>query len=1185
LTVGLSTSGSTAVAGTDYSALPASIPFPANVRTNWLPLTITPSTNTSDKTLVLTMTSAPGCQIDPTNGAATITISSIGLPILPVVQVVTTVADATVSTPGQFAFSRSGPTTDTLRVYYHTVGDTVIGTTNGQDITSYSALPGYVDIPAGAASVTVSVVPNTPSAIAQTVMVVLAAGEYSIGTSNMATVYIDGAGAFYITVTVVKDGIYGASVSQPAEVQIIRYGSAIAPRSMTWSITNQYVGNHIQSAAIYGDGSGNQILWAAHQSVANVKIATTWTSWPDTWQLPTLFLGTNWYLTVPYDPPSAMFSISSSGLPAAIVPEGSTLSAITVRRQYPNANGITLYLTVAGSAVNGTDFSMGTTIGFTAYQSAINVPFQAFANPLTNGWKTAVVTMNSGGFSSQVGQSGSDLAYVRIQDAQVSNPVYDTDIDGDGIPDGYELSHLANGYDPVKSNNPYVDDDRDGLGLIEELQLGTDPSVPDAPPVHPSVDDSDYVPLRLHLGAVGKLINTSSSCGACHAVTLRAGTHISTSPRSNWTNNPALADYTIRFLRGTNYPVQVTDDPYTYVLSTGLTNTVSPHYTAAYIAQFFSGTNGGLYPFITDSNQLLGASQPMVLEALSKSATLYVPDMMIAADVDRDGVVNFTNRADRTATNSPFVFWINDDADSGDDDAAQDLNPLANPVNSANSTIDGLRDLEDFARLQFKITALPKQFLTNGNYQVRVYLTNLVGSPSIRLFPAVESNGGLGYLTNSTMANAQVIASALGVLASGAPVTIPSANWVTITSNSFLLPMIFEGVTTGRCVITFGFSSNSGPAVALSRPFYLDLKRVTDLYEHWTVGDDITIDWSQIPNRATRTPDSAVFGAPQKQEDSDCILFVHGWRMLPWERRAFASTAYKRLYWQNYKGRFVFFSWPTDWMDLGSSHYTDVSFWSTTVPQGLVNIDNFDRSEQRAWNAGPALYRLAGDLDIIYPGHVRVMAHSMGNIVVGEALRLATDSGLNGLFHTYVALEGATPAHCYDSNAPVRLLNSIGGINYDSGTFNLYRYFWEQPTLPASYSTWRPYLYDVNAAGRMVNYFNSVDAALNGWRYNQDLKPDLNWFYAPIGFHRYVPWSLLDHHKDRYEIFSRVDEARCYAMGSQANLGGPFQLNQVNLSTFGFTDSDMDHSAAFNSTIKNRTAFWHQILVSMLIFP
>jgi hypothetical protein len=1134
--------------------------------------------------LVLTITSAPGCQIDQTNGTATMTISSTGLPALSTVQVVTTVADATGSTPGQFTFSRSSPVTDALRVYYHTAGDTVIGTTNGQDITSYSALPGYVDIPAGATSATVSVVPNTPSGIAQTVTVILAAGEYSIGTSNVATVYIDGVGSFYITATVVRDGIYGANVSQPAEIQITRYGSVIAPRSITWSITNQYIGNRIASFSISGDGNGTYINWAAHQTIANVKISTQWTSWPDSWQLPTMFLSTNWYLTVPYNPPSAMFGIYSSGSPATIVSEGTTVpNAITIIRLHPTANPITMYLTVAGSAVNGTDFSMGTMIGFTANQSSITVPVQAFANPLTTGWKTAVVTMNSGGFSSQVGLSGHDLAYVRIQDAQVSNPVFDTDIDGDGIPDGYELNHLADGYDPIRSNNPYVDNDRDGFGLMEELQLGTDPNVPDAPPVHPSPDDSDYVPLKLHLGAAGKLINAANSCGACHEVTLRAGSHISTSPRSNWTNNPALADYTIRFLRGTNYPIQVMGDPYTYVLPSGQTNTVSPHYTAAYIAQFFSGTNGGLYPFITDSNQLLGASQPMVLDALSKSAMLYVPDMMIAADVDRDGVVNFTNRTDRTATNSPYLFWINDDADSGSDDSAQDLNPTNNPINSANSTIDGLRDLEDFARLQFKITALPQKFLTDGHYQVRIYMTNLVGSPSIRLFPAIESNGGLGYLTNTTMANAQVISSALGVLASGTPVTVPSANWVTITSNSFLLPMIFEGVTTGRCVITLGFSSNSGPAVALSRPFYLDLKRVTDLYEHWTVGDDTTTEWNQIPPVATRTPDSEVFGAPQKQEDSDCILFVHGWRMQPWERRAFASTAYKRLYWQNYKGRFVFFSWPTDWLNLGTDWYSP-STWISYFNGVVLDAQNFDRSEQRAWNSGAALRGLAANLDKIYPGRVRVMAHSMGNVVVGESLRLATDAGLSGLFHTYVAMQGAIAAHCYDSNATVRALNSILGVNNDSGTFNLYRYFWEQQTLPPSFDLWKPYLYDVNGAGRSVNFLNPLDVALSSWRYDQDTKPDRGWYYDQYGFRRNSPSARLDRHFDRYEIFARVAEARCYALGAELSMGGTFQYNQVNLNTaYGWQGNSYEHSAEFNSTIQRRTPFWGQVLDQMQI--
>jgi hypothetical protein len=182
----------------------------------------------------------------------------------------------------------------------------------------------------------------------------------------------------------------------------------------------------------------------------------------------------------------------------------------------------------------------------------------------------------------------------------------------------------------------------------------------------------------------------------------------------------------------------------------------------------------------------------------------------------------------------------------------------------------------------------------------------------------------------------------------------------------------------------------------------------------------------------------------------------------------------------------------------------------------------------------------------------------------------------------------------------VRLLNSIGGVNNDSFTFNLYQHFWPYATLPpnSDYSNWRPYLYNVNAAGRMVNYFNSVDAALSGWRYNQDLKPDFGWgFVNGYGFFEghtiqtiiQIPIieKSLDIRDDRYEIFSRVDEARCYAMGSQANLGGPFQsggtFNQVNLSTFGFTASDMDHSAAFNSTIKNRTAFWNQILESMQI--
>ena len=80
LTLGLSTTGSTATGGSGSSTT-ASIVFSNNVRTNWLPLSIIPnSTNTADKSLVLNITSAPGYQIDPSNGTATVTIAATASP-------------------------------------------------------------------------------------------------------------------------------------------------------------------------------------------------------------------------------------------------------------------------------------------------------------------------------------------------------------------------------------------------------------------------------------------------------------------------------------------------------------------------------------------------------------------------------------------------------------------------------------------------------------------------------------------------------------------------------------------------------------------------------------------------------------------------------------------------------------------------------------------------------------------------------------------------------------------------------------------------------------------------------------------------------------------------------------------------------------------------------------------------
>ena len=1179
LTVGLTTTGGSAVSGLDYTALPATVAFAANVRTNWLPLTILPnSTNPADKTLVLTISSAPGYVIDPTNGVARVTIAATAAPVLPVVQVTATDVDATTNSPGQFTFTRSFATANALRVYYHawTATSNVFNSVNSLDTAVYAALPGFVDIPANATNVNVPLVVSNPPALVVPVILTLAQGEYTIGNNNQDTVYIDGSGTPSFTATVTRTGIYGATVSQAAEIQLVRYGSALSAATVNWSITNQYIGPTIQGVR------AGQFVWAAHQSVTTVALYTQWSAWPDSWQLPTLTLSNAWNfrtVTLPYNPPSAMFSVFSSASPALTVPQGSTVAtAISVSRLHPNSSPLTLNLTLSGSAANGTDYSMSSAVNFAANQSLVTLPFQAFANTVGKGWKTVVVAISSGGLSSQVGQTGSDRTFVRIQDPQ--NLLSDTDLDGDGLPDGYELNNQASGFDLLTPNDPYQDADRDGVGLLEELEIGSDPNTTDAPPVYPSIEPSDFVPLTLRVGALGKMLTEpGETCAVCHAVTLRAGNFIRSSSATDWTHNPTTADYLLRLPRGTNYPVQVFGNPYYSSLlpSNQVPTNSHPHYTAAYVAQFLADTNGGVWPFIVDTNRLLGTNLPLVQEVLPKRATLYIPDLMIAADVDRSGVIDFQSRNDRTFATNPFVFWINDDVDSGSDDTAGDLDPTTNPLNSTNNTIDGLRDLEDFARLQFKIEGLPVQFLTNGNYQVKVYLTNLLGAPSLRLFPAAETNGGLGYLTNLTTANNQIAKAMLGVVTNGLPLTIAGTNWLAAGTNSFFLPLIFEGISTGQCVVTFGFSTNNQPPVALSRPFYLTLQKVTSLYEHWTAGDNTNTDWTQIPNYPARTLDSGIYPAPQRPEDMDYIVFVHGWRMLPWERRAFASTGYKRLWHLGYKGRYELYSWPTD--------YTGTTLWDMT---SLVNRQNYDRSEQRAWESGTGLYGLLANLNEAEPPlKVRVIAHSMGNIVVSEGLRLAgTYSSGQPLIQTYIASQAASVAHAYDATNPEIVRTAFKP--------EIYAHFPRNATNQPYFTGMKKAVQGTN----IFNFHNKDDYALNAtisWPLNQFTKPDWGWRYQLVATNSvntngsYTYWETnglrlyLENPDQAHTIYSYIAMAWSKALGCsedpihqvRGEIGGGVNLN---LAPFNYTAATYEHSAEFNSINMNRRSYWWQVL-------
>jgi hypothetical protein len=208
--------------------------------------------------------------------------------------------------------------------------------------------------------------------------------------------------------------------------------------------------------------------------------------------------------------------------------------------------------------------------------------------------------------------------------------------------------------------------------------------------------------------------------------------------------------------------------------------------------------------------------------------------------------------------------------------------------------------------------------------------------------------------------------------------------------------------------------------------------------------------------------------------------------MRPEDKVVFANTAYKRLFWQGYTGGFCDFEWPTL---VDSEGPRQMPWWGSAVMgKGWWQATNFtyDASEYQALRSGHALADLL--LDLRTEGHpVTLLAHSMGNVVAGEALcQWGQDFPGVPLVNTYVAMQGAVSAGAYLSNATDAL-----PWWYDPFTTDLYRYWpdgqfgWidDPPALPFFYGAG-------TGAANWVNLYNPIDVATSrGWYWNNASKP------------------------------------------------------------------------------------------------
>jgi hypothetical protein len=200
------------------------------------------------------------------------------------------------------------------------------------------------------------------------------------------------------------------------------------------------------------------------------------------------------------------------------------------------------------------------------------------------------------------------------------------------------------------------------------------------------------------------------------------------------------------------------------------------------------------------------------------------------------------------------------------------------------------------------------------------------------------------------------------------------------------------------------------------------------------------------------------------------------------------------------------------------------------------------------------------------------MAHSMGNVVAGESLRLA---GTNQYVNTYIAMQGAVPAHCYDTNAITRTIP----YPFDSGTPNRYAHYYTA-TSPS-------YFNNIRGAGSFVNFFNTNDYALSYWQTDQNLKPDTGFSYNTSTTEFYAGGTEIDFPTATYEIFAYCDEARCYALGVQPNVGGVFKVGSVfeqvelDSSPYNFGSQHLYHSIEFRLDNPQNFLFWNTLLSEM----
>ena len=138
-------------------------------------------------------------------------------------------------------------------------------------------------------------------------------------------------------------------------------------------------------------------------------------------------------------------------------------------------------------------------------------------------------------------------------------------------------------------------------------------------------------------------------------------------------------------------------------------------------------------------------------------------------------------------------------------------------------------------------------------------------------------------------------------------------------------------------------------------------------------------------------------GGSRDPDKEKYLLLLHGYNETLDNARIRFNEIYRRLFWLGFRGQFVGVTW-----------HGDVGLWNSGIASALT----FDASVQNAFCTSPGLMAFLHSIHNWSGGanNIDIMAHSLGNLVVWDALRLYQTTGQgahNPLVRNVIGMEAA----------------------------------------------------------------------------------------------------------------------------------------------------------------------------------